>query len=138
MRISSALRQAVALGEGEDLQFAEVEGLGDHAEFLQGRRRSGTDLQSTAEQIIDEWDGVAKIGDDGVGADAEQALALPFIDPARAVVCLVAGDGHRQAAGLLGVFDLDVAVAEGEQVAAGDARARARIRSITIFLENCL
>ena len=76
---------------------------------------------SRAEEVVDERDCVAEVGDDGVGADAQQALALPLVDSARAVVRLVAGHGHRQAANLLGVFDLDVAVAEGEQVTAGDA-----------------
>ena len=68
----------------------------------------------------------------------EQPPPLPLVDPAGAVVRLVAGDGHRQAADLLGVLDLDVAVAEREQLPAGDRRARARMRSMTIFLENCL
>ena len=62
--------QAVALGKGEDFQFAEVERLGYHEEFLPGRWRMKAVFHSAAEQVIDEGDGVAKIGDDGVGADA--------------------------------------------------------------------
>src|SRR5262245_59068035 len=75
---------------------------------------------SGAEQVVDERDGIAEVGDDGIGADAQQPPALPRVDPAGAVMRLVAGDGHRQAADLLGVLDLDVTVAERDELPAGD------------------
>ena len=114
-------RQALALGQRKDLAACS----GRVAVTLTDRLTSqswpiGRDARSAAQQVIDERDGVAKIGDDGVGADAQQPLALPLVDPAGAVVRLVAGDGHGQAADLLGVLDLDVAVAEREQLPAGD------------------
>ena len=117
-------------GQREDPELGQVERLDSHRRLpihrismqiqswligLRPRSRG-----SAAEQVIDERDGVAEVGDDGVGADAQQPPALPLVDPAGAVVGLVAGDGHGQAADLLGVLDLDVAVAEGEQLPAGD------------------
>ena len=72
--------QAPPSGEGQDLEPAEVERL--------GRSRPAPVAVGIAEQVVDERDGVAEVGDDGVGADAEQPPALPLVDPAGAVVGL--------------------------------------------------
>ena len=82
--------------------------------------------------------GVAEVGNHDVGADAGEPLAFPLVHAAGAVVGLVAGHGDGQAADLLGVLDLDVAVAEGEQAARRVISFSRRIRSMTIFLEKCL
>ena len=96
--------QAPSLGERKDLEPGQVEGLGVHDPRISSRRGAG----------------VAEVGDDDVGADAGEPFALPGVHPARAVVRLVAGDGDGQAADLLGVLDLDVAVAERQKLLALD------------------
>ena len=56
--------------------------------------------------------GIAVVGDDDIGAHAEEALAFPRVHAAGTVVRLIAGHRHRQTASFLGVLNLDVAVAE--------------------------
>lgn len=73
-----------------------------------------------AQNSVEERRRVSIIGDEDVGADAEQSPAFPLVDDAGTVARLVADDGRGQTADLLGVFNLDVAVAEREQVAAVD------------------
>jgi len=63
-----------------------------------------------APEVIAHGGKLAEVGNHEVGADADQAVALPGIGFA-ALACLVAGDGDGRAACSFDVVDLDIAVA---------------------------
>src|SRR5208337_650303 len=76
---------------------------------------------SSSQNQLQKRSGVAEVRDHDVGTDAREPLAFPLVHLTRAVVGLVAGHADGPAAGLSGVLDLDVAVAEGEKLLAANA-----------------
>src|SRR6266498_5978598 len=62
---------------------------------------------------------LAKVGNDYVGAGVDQAGPLPLVDAFAG--CFVRSDADGETSRLLAVDDLDVTVAEGNQLFAGQA-----------------
>ena len=60
---------------------------------------------------------LAEVGDDDVGAGLDEPLALRLVDTV--ATHFVGGYTDGNAADALGILDLDVAVAEGQEVATG-------------------
>ena len=129
-------RKALPLGQRIDLDLTEIQGRArpghavspsllcrpvwlPHAErvgMCLCRQPAAVRACQAAQQDL----GVAIVGNHDVRADAQEPLPLPGIHPSGAVVRLVAGHGDGQSAHGLGVLDLHVAVAEGQQPLARD------------------
>src|SRR5580765_5937645 len=73
-----------------------------------------------AQDAVEQHFRIPIIWHNDISPDTQQSLAFPFVDAAGAVVGLVAGHGHGQAAGFLGVLDLHITVAKGQQLRAAD------------------
>ena len=83
-----------------------------------------------------------EVRDDEVGADADQALALPLVH--FEALGLVGRDADCDAADLLDVLDLDIAVAEAEELVASeggrgdDALDQDRLREALVVVERAV
>src|ERR1700733_3582346 len=102
IKISSARVRLARSDRGRTLSWERSSGCTLNLSTL-GIQYDHPSLALAAQHEIDERDGVAEVGDHGVGTYTQQPRAFPLVDLTRAVVGFVRGDGNCQAADLFGV-----------------------------------
>src|ERR1019366_10188931 len=81
--------------------------------------RSGFRVRGPIQNAVEQRNCITEIRDDHIGADFKEPVAFPGVEFTGAVVSFITSHGNRQAAGFLGVLNLDVAVPKGQQLLPG-------------------